>query len=505
VDEAVAKILRLKLKLYPEFALEAVQVDPDAALQVCGQGTEVTQQIASQALTLLYPDANALPAAPRRGEKILLFTETRPVRECFTEQCQIFSPLSQTAVEEAILRIYGPEGTGQVDAEDITSLPFGQLKAFLAGGEGVVQDVGALLQQADWILFAQQDLNPIKGPNSDAVKLFLNHNLSTTYDGRLAVLALNAPYYLDTTEISKLSLYLAAYSKTEPFVEAAVRALFGEVTPQGASPVDVQGISYELQRRLAPDPNQTLPLVLVGPAPGAGLQPPVSVRLLAGPIVDYNGHPVPDGTQVTFYAEHSDGAYIPPRSTTTTGGLAETAFTLDNAGEVRFRAESGDARQSRVVDLTLLPPPSSTPTATAIPSRTPTATATPPPVTSSLTPVLSPTPEKGPLPPVTGPTRPVDGTDLLLAAATALLVAAGGCLLLGRKRRERAVVVQWILLAVIGGMVGYSLYALQVVRPEAWGILPNITWVAKAAVAGVVAVGALLPLGVVATAAQRRS
>ena len=109
------------------------------------------------------------------------------------------------------------------------------------------------------------------------------------------------------------------------------------------------------------------------------------------------------------------------------------------------------------------------------------------------------------MPPVTGSTRPVDGTDLLLAAATALLVAAGGCLLLGRKRRERAVVVQWILLAVIGGMVGYSLYALQVVRPEAWGILPKAAWVARAAVAGVVAVGALLPLGVVATAAHRRS
>jgi beta-N-acetylhexosaminidase len=507
VDEAVAKILHLKLRLYPEPALRAVQVNPDTALQVCGRGTEITQRIASQALTLLYPDPNALPAPPRRGEQILIFTETRPVRECFTEQCQTFSPLSQTAVEEAILRIYGPEGTGQVDPEDITSLPFGQLKAFLTGGE-VERDVGSLFQQADWILFAQQDLNPIKGPNSDAVKLFLNHNLSTTYDAKLVVLAFSAPYYLDTTEISKLSLYLAAYSKIDPFVEAAVRALFGEVTPQGVSPVDIQGISYELQSQLAPDPNQVIPLVLVGPAPGTDLQPPASVRLLSGPVLDHNGHPVPDGTQVTFHAEYADGTYIPPRSATTTGGLAETAFALKDAGQVRFSAESGDAYQSRLVDLTVQPPPINTPTATSTPTRTPTPSATaalPPLAISSPTPSPSPTPTSELASPQAGPARPVDGTDLLLSAAATLLVAGGGCMLLGRKRRGRVIVVRWILLAVVGGMAGYILYALQVVRPEAWEILPDAAWVARATVAGMVAVGALLPLGIVAITAHRQS
>ena len=65
--------------------------------------------------------------------------------------------------------------------------------------------------------------------------------------------------------------------------------------------------------------------------------------------------------------------------------------------------------------------------------------------------------------------------------------------------------VRWILLAVIGGMAGYILYALQAVRPEAWGILPDAAWVARAAVAGVVTVGALLPLGVVAAAVHRQS
>ena len=72
VDEAVVKILQLKLKLYPTFALSeslfegAVRVPADKALEVCGQGVRVTQRIANQAVTLLYPDANVLPA-PRQS------------------------------------------------------------------------------------------------------------------------------------------------------------------------------------------------------------------------------------------------------------------------------------------------------------------------------------------------------------------------------------------------------------------------------------------------------
>jgi beta-N-acetylhexosaminidase len=504
VDEAAAKILRLKLKLYPELALEAVQVHPDTALQVCGLGTEVSQRIANQALTLLYPDSNALPAPPQQGERILIFTDARPVRECFTEQCQPFSPLSHTAVQETILRIYGPDGTSQVVTEDMTSLPFGQLKKFLAGEE-VQYDVGALLQEADWILFAQQDLNPIKGPNSDAVKLFLNHGLSASYDAQLVVLAFNAPYYLDTTEISKLSLYLGAYSKTSPFIEAAVRALFGELMPPGASPVDVSGVNYYLVRQLAPDPDQTIPLELLEPPHGTLVHPPVRARLQAGPILDGNGHRVPDGTQVTFYAEYEAGAFAPPAPTTSVGGKAETTIRLSNAGQVQFRAESGEARRSQTVVLTIQAPPTDTPTATASPTSTPTqiataAAATPsPPPPSGATP--SPTPERE-TPLETGADRPVDGGDLLLAAGTTTLMAGIGLLLLGRRRRQRQVVVRWLLLVVTGGMSGYILYALGFIRPDLWGLLPEMAWIGKAMMIALVAIGALLPLGIVAGAEE---
>jgi LPXTG-motif cell wall-anchored protein len=96
-------------------------------------------------------------------------------------------------------------------------------------------------------------------------------------------------------------------------------------------------------------------------------------------------------------------------------------------------------------------------------------------------------------PPAAGSAGPVDGTDLLLAAGATSLVVAGGCLLLGKRRRRRAL-VRWILLATIGGMAVYILYARELIRPDAWGILPEGAWAARAAMVGMVALGAVLPL-----------
>jgi beta-N-acetylhexosaminidase len=494
VDAAVARILRLKLRLYPEFTLEAVRVHPAAAIQVSGLGTEVSQRVANRSLTLLYPDANALPAAPRQGEKILILTDARPVRECFSDDCQPFSPLSLTAVEEAILRTYGPEGTNQVDPEDVTSLPFGQLKKYLSGEE-TQYDVSTLLQEAQWVLFAQQDLNLVKAPNSDTVRLFLNHPQSAAHQGKLVVLAFNAPYYLDTTEISKLSLYLGAYSKVEPFVEGTVRALFGELVPSGAPPVNVAGINYDLQHWLAPDPGQVIPFSLLEPASDIALHPPQTVRLQAGPILDRNRNPVSDGLPVTFLGEYADGSYAAPGTATTASGLAEATLTLNSPGPVWLRAESGEAAQSQVVEVMIQPLPTVTvaPSRTPVPMPTHTPTLAPSP-TPTVTP--SPVPTGGTQPPAaSNPVPPVDGLDLLLASGAILIVAAAGFLLL--RRRQPVIVVRWFLLAICGGMAIYVLYALQVIRPEAWGFLPDAAWVARAALIGLVALGALVPLAFV--------
>jgi hypothetical protein len=113
--------------------------------------------------------------------------------------------------------------------------------------------------------------------------------------------------------------------------------------------------------------------------------------------------------------------------------------------------------------------------------------------TPTVTPILAPTGDAQPA--AANPARTVDGLDLLLAAAAILVVTAAGFLLLGRQRP--GIIVRWILLAICGGMAVYILYALQVIRPETWGFLPDADWVARVALTSLVALGALLPFGFV--------
>ena len=118
----------------------------------------------------------------------------------------------------------------------------------------------------------------------------------------------------------------------------------------------------------------------------------------------------------------------------------------------------------------------------------------------------SPTPTLGgeETPLATGASPPVDGTDLGLAAGATLVMAVGGLLLLRPKQRPPTTVVRWILLSISGGMFGYILYALQVIRPERWEVLPDVTWVAQATMVGMVVLGAALPLMVVVVMSRLR-
>jgi branched-subunit amino acid ABC-type transport system permease component len=54
--------------------------------------------------------------------------------------------------------------------------------------------------------------------------------------------------------------------------------------------------------------------------------------------------------------------------------------------------------------------------------------------------------------------------------------------------------VRCALLGVIGGMAAYSLYAGGLIRPDEWGLLPDVPWAAPAALVVVVLIGALIPI-----------
>ena len=499
VDSAVARILRFKLRMYPEMSPEEVLVPLDG-LSLVGKGEAIVDQIARQAVTVLQPTEDSLPQPPRRGEDILVFAEERLIRACSDPQpeCDPRPLFPLQGVEETILRLYGPQGTGQIDPAQVHTRTYAQLKAFLTSPrssgaaepdrqamEQAEADLGPLLEGAEWIVFAALDPNP-SHPNSDALQLFLAQNAQRIYDANVVVLSYSAPYYLDVTEISKLTAYYVLYSKTQPFIEASVRTLFGEVRPQGKSPVSIEGTYYDLGTQLSPDPNQRIALTLLQPEDPSALVP-ATVEVRTGVIRDHNGHPVPDGTQVRFVAYEGvwrpgsePGQMLDTVLGSTSGGMAQAKLTLVRAGTVSIVASSGDALNGQPLTFEVLPVPTPTPvpptptppTATPSPTATPTATPTRVP-TDTPRPTFTPRPA---VTPVAGPPpfvafldswggRPL---DLLGAAVGVLLVASSGYLWWGRAERP-ARRLRLLLLAWTGGVLAYLVYG--------WGWLPVGRWI----------------------------
>ncbi len=504
VDRAVARILAAKLRLYPSPSLDALNVPPAAALEVAAQPRPVVNTIARQSVTLLYPSLEELrlrlPEPPRPDEQLLIINDTRYARECYLDSCEpkeLYIP--RNTVQDTILRLYGPGATGQIRPENISTITFAELKQALGGSivplspatpdeaapdnpaiQLDAEEVRQRIQAADWLIFSALDLNISRFPNSDALKLFLAQESGTLRDKRTVVLAFNAPYYLDTTEVTKLTAYYGIYSKTAPHIEAAVRALFNESELQGASPVSVEGIGYELVDVLAPDPEESIPLELLSVEPENG-PAPVAVAVLAGPVLDHNGNPVPDDTPVEFSAT-LNGRTIDTQLESTQRGVVSTTLTLDEPGNVEISAASVLAESEDTLRVQVDAPPTATPLpATATPTATPlqvaveeAATATLPPVTA--TPTAAATAEATPTPPPPAISEPpdapaarqLDGLDLLLALA-AMLLAGITAFWLGQLFRQtlsrRIRIALWIAVA---GLAAYLLYGLGLLRPEEW-------------------------------------
>jgi beta-N-acetylhexosaminidase len=379
-----------------------------------------------------------------------------------------------------------------VDPERVVSLTFGQLKAFLQGEQ---EETASLLiesqvQESRWIIFAMLDLNVDDYPESNAVKEFLRLRSDSLRGKNLIALAYGAPYFLDTTEVSKLTAYYGIYSKTQPFLEASVRALFREFTPTGAPPVSVAGINYSLIERTEPAPEQMIQIMLADrpageePVETVGVDVGDTLRLRTSPIYDRNGHPVPDGTLVEFKLFYPAEALELPRQTrTTTEGIADISVTLERTGELWVTSSSLPAEQSTtlVVNIqgdepatiatvvpTETPTPTPTPTATptATPTETPTASPTPTATpTMTVTPVPTPTPD--PLPPAPRVTNLALALGLAAAAGTS---AVGYWLSLSAGHAPVRLLGS-ALWGLIGAMGAYVLYGM--------GWLPGATWLQR--------------------------
>ena len=573
VDQSVRRILRLKLGLYrdavvssagaaaPSIPLPSVMVS-ESSLNVLGGETRtaaetVMNDAAREGLTILYPDPQTqtepLPPTFRSDDNILIFSDSRLLRECST--CTAEAAIGPDELADIITRFYGSEATGQIDPARITSLTFADLTMFLdnraqapaaltasagvssslavttavgvgaiispsvsqplSGGTSVTAPIVAgvvvtpsatmgavtapdleeqpavnadalvqervantekLIENADWILFAMLDEDQVRYPASGAVTRFLREYGDELAEQRLVVFGLNAPYFLDATEMSRLTTYFGVYSKTQAFLENAVRGLFRAFTPSGSPPVSVPGTRFaSLSERLAPNPAAVMPLQITsgdgellaanvaggavtggaatsgtataGEVAGAATGPPPvdvgdTLSLSVGPIADRNGHPVPDGTLVEFDLKYDDeelSLAVDPAPTR--GGIAAREVVVEQSGTLRVAATAGEATSGDPLLLAIVPPPAPPPEAPADASTVSTGQLAMPERVNLLT---------------------------LLIALFTIVVTLSLFLIVQVRVLPRAALVHNMLWAAIFGLLGYLMYGL--------GLLPGANW-----------------------------
>jgi beta-N-acetylhexosaminidase len=220
------------------------------------------------------------------------------------------------------------------------------------------------LFNANWIIVTTLDQNPSR-PYSLALSRLLAERQDLLRDKRIIVFALGAPYYLDATNISKISAFFALYNHLPSSIDVAARILFNEFPAfPGSLPVSVPGINYDLISATSPDPTSPF-TIFIGQSPNINLEtqdpaitptPPVfrvedQIDLQTSTILDYNGNPVPDGTPVTFYVV-SQGTTRSLPQVTTVNGSASSSFFVEGGNNLSIYAESSQAR-SQTVEISI--------------------------------------------------------------------------------------------------------------------------------------------------------
>lgn len=368
VDQSVSRILALKFKLYPQFNLSTVTPDTEP-MSLLGKSDSISLNVAREGVTLISPAKSELDAVlstpPQSSERILFIANTIIEKQCST--CAETIGFSAANLADAVLRLYGPKAGEQIQKFRVTSYTFANLSSLLEGGE----DTGNLsedMTSADWVIFAFDDLS--KDPQTLEIyrKLFTNRS-DLVRNKKLIGFAFNAPYFLDATDISKLTAYYALYSKIPVFVDTAARVLFQELRPAGSLPVTVPGAGYDLMVATMPDPSQIIPLMLdtLQPEPGStvspsaeptqtlSFQPGDTLPIRTGIIRDHNGNPVPDGTVVRFLIDtRSVSGTVEQVETKTTAGVARTTYKIPSTGLLELKVTSDPAMVSQImrVDIT---------------------------------------------------------------------------------------------------------------------------------------------------------
>ena len=364
VDAAVTRILTHKLRMYPTLNIQNV-VPFEFGLNEIGSSAQVSFDIARSAATLISPDPQELntllPAPPTTNDRIVFLTDVSRYMQCST--CPEYDSFAVDSFQRAVLRLYGPDGSGQVLRSRVSSFSLSDLVALLDGDAET--NIESSLNNASWIVLSLTDvgngqLNTLRRFFSERPNLLRNKNV--------ILFSFTAPYYLDATDISKLTAYYALYSKQPTFVDVAARILFQQITLQGSSPVSIPEVGYDLITQTSPSPNQIIPLRLdqtdeqvtvvegtLTPEPTATpfYKIGASISVRAGPIIDRNNHLVPDGTVVIFTMSTRDetGSILQQVEAITSDGVAHASFVIDKPGKVEVRAVSEPAVLSDVLQF----------------------------------------------------------------------------------------------------------------------------------------------------------
>jgi beta-N-acetylhexosaminidase len=370
VDEAVTRILAHKFRMYDEFTLSNV-LAPESGLTTIGSSQQTVLEVARSAVTLINPDpqelGTLLPASPKQAERIVFLTDVSTYKQCTT--CLWESGLTADALQKAVLRLYGPEGSGQVFTSRLNSFPLTELELMLNGETET--DIESILEQANWLVISLTD---VSNGQISLLQRFFSERPNLTRNRNIILFSFTAPYYLDPTDISKFTAYFALYSKQPAFMEVAARLLFREqVTLEGASPVSIPAVDYDLSVATSPNEEQIIPLALdqvIEATPTSSSETPATqveptqtpiplyrigdtIAVRAGPIFDHNNHIVPDGTPVRFTMTTRDesGEILQPVESETEGGIARAQFAIDRPGRVEIRAISEPALESVVLQF----------------------------------------------------------------------------------------------------------------------------------------------------------
>ena len=412
VDASVRRILAEKLSRYPEFNLDQV-LPPAEKLEIIGKSSAVSLKTAREGATLIAPSqeylAGLLPQPPSFSEYITIFTDARSLRQC--SSCENINNLSTNAFFTTLTRLYGSRGSRQLSESRINSYNFVQLMEILDQvSEPSDPYMVDNLRRSKWVIFNFQGLDPDL-PQTYALKRLLAERVDLLQNKNVIVISYGEPYYLDSTEIAKLTAYYALYDKTQAALEIAARLLMQEAQPLGSLPVSLAPVGYDLRQQTAPTSNQVIPIALLTTSmstmeiistPDAPFSAPVTpvplfrmgetVRIQAGPVRDKNNHTVPDGTVVRFTIRLAgEDLIIAQPEATTIDGLATISYRIDRDGIFEVTATSEPAMVSGTLVLNTQGGLAQVIMPTPTPTIQPTPTRTPPPI-QTLFPSKSPEP-----------------------------------------------------------------------------------------------------------------